>query len=741
MATYQITTPDGKSTYEISEPENKGGQSNDQFGLGAFSGIDMGNLPNDTAKDPLSMKQSFIASLPNTTQGKYHALVKMGLPADVAPDGKTILVDGEPWGNMNDMGGFFNDIGNNLSRWTAHNLPLLAGIGSTLALGPEAGIPIQAAVAGIGAMGGSALQQTAGNAAGSQEGANVGEALWQGGINAMGPPVGALAGKVAETGLKMVQKPLELAMKHTGDGFEELSQVLWGLERGNTRDLLAQFKTGRPVSEIVNTVNADSSIPNKLAKQVFFNDQQQGIDSFARSYQKHLTNATNPTDRTTLDNIYQDLFPNINQNTLDALKKYNAGEILSPTYTADTAYRNIGSQISTALQKGEKDYFENRFGSALGNLYKSGKTQKLDLSQDYDTLITKLGPRNEANPTGINALLSDGSINPNYGSKAEREALKQFLGNFKPEIEGLRGVVGKGQFTVADLMKANPNSTMMVNGSPISMQSASNVLSEMPASRAYDIFRDAKAPLNQIFKAEGEAGGPIAEFRKSITNKIGTLNPELAKVNADYTKFMSLKQAMGDINPYTGIEKQLKGLYQSGTLQTYAADLDNLLNTKVLPQIEKLGAAQDLKELEYKTLQKGIDRFVTETKDINNLKNAHIDEIRKRYQAFDSVSSTPFLRQAQDHSIASEILNKPASWFKMKSIGFLLGGTVLHSPLAGLAVGVAAAKPTNQALLLKLAGKEGKFAAQQIGKNITKKTASTGGQLAIRALLSKAASQ
>lgn len=708
-----------------------------------LSGFDMSNIgtaaqTNPEHKDPLTAKQNFLASLPSTVQGRFHALTEMGIPAEMAEDGKTITVNGESWGDIHSPQDFVNNLPENISRFAARNMPL---IGSSIALavgGPAAGLGAMTALSAGGAAAGSLTQQvTATSITGDK--IDLGETLYQTAMGAASPIAGKAVGKVAEIGLKALQKPLNIILKKSASVYPEIAETLWGLEKGNTAEMIAQFKGGKPISEIIGkTIDGvsieNANIPQKLAQRIFAKGKPTlDIDNFISAYKMHLNNITDKANINVLDEGYRGIFPGLKQETLEAIKKYNTSDLLSNKYSSDNALSVVGKQVREALEIGQRNTFEEAYGSAIKKFYDNGNKMQVDISSDYMALKTMLGPSSSNNPNGIGALLADGKINSHYGNPTERNAIQQLLNLFDPEkrqiMEQLGGISKSfsKQITIEDLVATGQKFSV---GGKIYDPTP---MTKMDASRVYELFRDAKSPLNQIFKAEGGASKPVEMFRKSLASKLGGINQEFNDITKKYAEFSLLKDEMGNLT-----KSRLGDMYKDGNLTTAVRDIDNLLGTRILPEVEKLGAAQDLQGFRTNGLNEGIKNFTRNIKDINNIKNESKALIREAMGQFEKVVATPFMEDAKFHSIASDLANQPTSWFRIKSLGFFLSGVALHNPVVGIAGGAFLANPRNAVKILEMAGPEGAATAMAAGKAVGKKATSITGQAILGKLMRKA---
>jgi len=700
-----------------------------------------------STQNPLSIGESAISALPRTPEGKAEAIRRMQLPfvndVSIDNDGKSVLINGQKFEDM-DISHPMTVI-KGLSRFVGHNLSMLGQIGG-LALAPETGgasaLAIQGLFSATGSMIGEEAQQLGAQAV-SGEKPSMGATITQGAIGGAAPYIGAGIEKglgVAAQGLRAMQKPTENLVLKLGDSFPEVAETLLGINRGDAQHILDTVKEGRSLKTVFNgkigdLPTADVGVPNALANRVFYggDNVENTTENFINTYKGHIANAQRPEDIKLIDNIYQDTHK-LTPEALDTIKKNDASVLTNPFYASDGGGRNVAEKVSSMLSSGKEAKFDDAYTQAVGNLYKQGTKSQMSLADEYGNVITKLGPISQNNPNGVGALLSSGAVNPNYGTRQEREAINNFLNIF----EGSGVGKSKDIQQILDIASAK-GASIEVGGKINKVSDLVGNLNEVSASKAYEFMKYAKTPLNIVNKIGGEASAPIGEFVKGVSDKLATLSPELAGLNKQYSEFMDLNGIMGNIKGGSLNDvNALKAAYKNPTVQSAVSNLDNLLGTKMLPEVNRLGTANEIKGVDFDNSK---NLFMKKLKGINDLKNPAIDEIKNQLRSFDAVSRLKFLQDAQDHASASEFINKPQSFFKSKYMGYLLAGQIVGGPLGmlgSLGVGMTVTNPRN--VMKALMAGQGVLQDNVIPKAIEgagKKVASKAGQVALSQILRK----
>lgn len=531
----------------------------------------------------------------------------------VAEDGRIKVMDKngndsyiEP--HRNGVLNWLKDTGTKLAEFAGEQgAPLIGQIGADMAVAgaaPESGgaslLGMGAANAAGAAAGTGARQAYANQLIGEPfSGPDMAGQALAGGASV---PIGAAMGAASKGASRYMGKMLGKTAVALGDSFPSVAEALIGVNPNASEWLINQMKpvsaggAGRLATDILDPNKADSSVGGKIVRRLLFGDADAApsSDLFLKQYQRLIKPIAQDAGRVSTIDTFISKTLGLSQDTLDVLKKRPAAELLDPLMTDPRAWINMADQATGSIKFAEKT-LQDKYAPVKKAFVDLNKDRSMNISDLVDNLLNeskKLGVVETIN--GINQIDRKG-----YSGEAGKKAygfIMDKLGVTMPKMEAGRTRSGFSAKAIQYLTDKQSSGAMKV----------SDILE----------FKAKTKPLfNRLFEGTGlsaEEKRPIAQFISDLNERIYALpgSKPIQEMNARYGKleqameyFTSLKE--GGISEQQGVIGGLKKALSNDpqirdTAQSFIKDLDNQLpKNKILPRLQTLGAAQDIKYAKY----------------------------------------------------------------------------------------------------------------------------------------------
>lgn len=700
-------TPKGMPADAVPIGEDSGPAPIDMTNM--FGSADQGTggaAPQNESAAPINMGQAVNLGTIRTPEFKMKYLQQLfpNTPIALADDGRIQVGDTFIEPKRQGIINWFKDNATKLSEFVGEQgLPIAGQMGAdamAMMAAPETG---GASMLGLGAA------NAAGAAAGTgarQAYANqlIGEpysgtdAALQGVAGAASVPISNAVASVARKAVRVMGNGVGKIADAVGTSFPSIAESLFQVPHMNSEWLMSEMRAGRPAAEIINDQNLSPGRGGEIVRNLLFGDKNaKGVaEEFIPQYQRLIKPiAGDQAKVSTLDKFFSDGLK-ISQDTLDAMKKHSASELLDPSLTDPRAFRTLADSATKAIDNAQVE-LQKRYGGVLNNVIDKTKNHAINIADDMKELKNSLKE--------IRILSDDGDyINGSYTGQAAKKAYGTILGKFDEIFSNTKG------YTTQDLKYlAKKQGQKLTEGTGRS--TAQKQMLEpfaLDKMRVSDI-RNFKSEIQPLFDRAFEGTGlsqeekrPLAIFLSKLDKKLESLPGAgpLKEMNAKYANFQEAKSFFSSINQGTREEQEAvigrlrQGLSSNDstreTMQSYISDLDNQIGkNKILPRLKMLGASQEARFADYGT---STEKMVRELRslhqagmgqDVQRLTAEGLKEVDNSIKQ----RSYKFYNDMRDHLTAEAFGSNKQNIFKVRAIETLLGAQFLTSghPVLGSA--------------------------------------------------------
>lgn len=591
-------------------------------------------------------------------------------------------------------------------------LPILGQMGAdALAVGaaPETGGASMMGLTAANAAGAGAgrLAQQAYNKELVGEPFSGGDVAMQGAAGGASVPIAAAVGPAIRETSKILAKGIHGAIDKLGGAFPNIAESLLGVPHMNSEWLIDQTRKGRSVSEIFgrDLENANSERGGQIVRNVLFGDKDsKGLpEDFIKHYQSLIKPISGDAGKVgVLDSFFAKNL-GLDKDTLDVLKTRSLSDLMSSDVTDPKAWRLLADKAIGAAERGTTA-IQEEYSKVLKTVIDNTKDQYVNIKPLVDELAK-----------GAEELrITDGlTMNKNYVGDAGKKAYETFLNKFGQimsrdskiaPVGGKSGgrTAGK-KFTTGDLMDLlNSGIEATVNGKKVKLTPFD--MTRMKVSDIRNLKAETKPFFNKLFEGTGLSQAekrPLAQFLNGLDNALDTLPgaEPLKAMNQKYAQFQDAKDLFhtlgyGNLQEQQGVISTLKQSLSKdpagrATSQSYLADLDNMLGSKILPELKTLGASQDVRAIDFDKSEKsllGQMRSIHQSGASQDTQRLGADILKTVDNAIPKRASK-FYNDVRDHLTAEAFNSNRQNVFKVRYLETLLGASALTAghPVLGAA--------------------------------------------------------
>lgn len=775
MPTYSVQTPEGKTLtfngnsntppteqeIDAAYAQSKAGESTSSAPSSGYQPIANDNPETPFQPSPASPSQRMNIQFANTPEGRLRIAQHMGLDATLRDDGKLLMKNqatGEYYPVTPDAKGFTNflkDISGRMAEFIPQSFPAFGQIaGDAAGTIVSGGNPVAGITAGtFGAGLAEAGKEKIANQLGAGEEMNPGEIGMQAGTALAGGALGEYALKPVIQGAGKVIGSL---LRRFGSHAPEVIQTIGEVPEKYTLHVMEQVKNGRALSDVINERKADPSYLIGKTNQFLFGNEKadRNVLNMVRTYQR---NASLSRPGNVIDSMYQNEF-GLSPSTLEAMKNYNASDILSKSNTDPEAIRTFAKDVSSLMDRTATEV-QNRFGAVKSDILAQKGDYNIPTSQHVQDALKGLADR------GL--LTTDGKgnyfMNDQYpGSKQAQKLYSNFLSRIATLEKGsANDLLSRISSDLpANLPKPSENMTAkqfqkmiqdeegMIRPS-INLTKIANNIPTVKAAKLNSILNEFGTSLDSFFGSKSisdKEAAPMAKMISGLRDELakGIDDPRWTANNEMYKSFKQGSAVFGKVgdgsaeseinavknirDAYANKDEQVKRIYAD-----YISKLDQHIpkDEAILPRLNKLGAGQELSKIDMNDMATSFENKLTSI----NPTNPRSVEAENALRTYDDAvpKSMKFLNDTKD-SLASKAFMKPGSLWKTRSLAFILGGLLgapggIGGKIATLGAGSILAQPEN---LIKI------MTSIQKAGNATNAGMSSQGSLVLRQLVSNA---